>query len=129
MPVPEIWLKSAIEEATDLLAYPLVVPEGAALPWIVYGRNATQRDLVLGGVSNVPMGTFDVAVYADSYADAKGYADEIRAAVNNFNGTVGDLTIEAVMLTDERDGDPVFFDGRDVPTYAVQQTYTIRWQE
>jgi hypothetical protein len=47
----------------------------------------------------------------------------------DFSGVSDGATIDEVDLAEESDGDPVFLDGRDVPTYIAQQVYSIRWQE
>lgn len=129
MASPEAWLRSAIEEAAGCPAYPLQAPETLAPPFVLYSRTETQRERGLGGSLGSPRGAFAVEVYADGYADGKGLADLVREAVNNFSGTEAGATIEAVELTDEADADPVFFDGRERPTYVIAQTYLITWQE
>lgn len=129
MASPEAWLRVAIEEAADCPAYPLVAPETLAPPYVVFSRAATARERRLGGSFGVPAGTFSVDIYSDGYADCKALADLVRSAVNDFSGTAEGSTIDDVELTEEADGDPVLFDGRERPTYVVSQTYVIRWQE
>ena len=129
MASPEAWLRSAIEEAAGCPAYPLQAPETLAPPFVLYSRTATERERDLEGSVGAPRGTFAVEVYADGYADGKALADLVRGAVNNFSGTEDGATIEDVELNEEADSDPVFFDGRERPTYVISQTYTITWQE
>lgn len=128
MPYPEAWLKDAIE-AADVDAFPLTVPEGTLPPFVVYSRTGTVRERDLEGSVGSPVGTFSVEIYADGYLDGKQLADAVRAQVNNFSGSAGDVTIQWSNLAEEADGDPVFLDGREKPTYLVQQTYEITWQE
>ena len=66
---------------------------------------------------------------ADGYLASKQLADLVRAALMDFSGVSDGATIDEVDLAEESDGDPVFLDGRDVPTYIAQQVYIIRWQE
>jgi len=129
MAYPEAWIKSAIELATGRNAYPMMAPKSAALPYVVFGRNGTDREYSLGGSQTYPVGTFEVDVFAGTYTTAKEIADEIRAALFGFNGTSSGVTITSSILKDEADADPIFFDGQDVPTYCVSQTYAIRWSE
>jgi hypothetical protein len=129
MASPEAWLRVAIEEAADCPAYPLVAPETLAPPYVVFSRTGTARERNLDGSVGAPVGTFAVEVYADGYADCKALADLVRSAVNDFSGEAEGSTIDDVELTEEADGDPVLFDGRERPTYVVSQTYVIRWQE
>jgi hypothetical protein len=129
MASPEAWLRSAIEDAADCAAYPLQAPETVAPPYVLYSRSSTARERDLNGSAGAPVGTFAVEIYADGYTDAKALADLVRGAVNDFSGIAEGSTIDDVELTEEADGDPVYFDGRDKPTYVISQTYLIRWQE
>jgi hypothetical protein len=81
------------------------------------------------GVTISPTGSFTVEIYAEAYMQAKSLADSVRSALVSFNGTASGATITSVLLDDERDGDPVFFNGQDKPTYLVEHTYLIRWTE
>lgn len=132
MAFPEQWAKAAIEAAAGCSAFPLIAPESAALPYVVYGRIGTSRESIMAGATPVtvnPAGTFQVEIYAATYFGAKTLADAVRLALHNFNGTASGVTIRQCLLLEERDGDPVFFDGQDKPTFMVEHTYQIRWQE
>ncbi|MFM8771293.1 MAG: DUF3168 domain-containing protein [Candidatus Kapaibacterium sp.] len=129
MASPEAWLSAAIETVSDCPAYPMAAPEGKAPPFVIYGRTATTREQQLDGTDDAPIGTFQVTIYVDGYLAAKTTADAIREAVNNFSGSANGSTILSVHLTDEVDGDPEFLDGRDMPTYVVEHTYSITWEE
>jgi hypothetical protein len=132
MPFPEQWAKAAIEAAGSCSAYPLIAPESAALPYVIYGRVSTARESIMAGsvaVNVSPAGTFQVEIYAATYSESKTLADSVRLALHNFNGTASGVTIRQCLLLEERDGDPVFFDGQDKPTFMVEHTYQIRWQE
>lgn len=129
MAIPEVWMKAAIEDACECLAYPVDAPEGAAPPYVTFARASTTRELVLDdAVANV-LGTFSVSIYADSYLQAKELADACREGLHNFSGIAEGVTIELSELNDEVDGQPVYLDGRDRPTYSVDHTYAIRWVE
>jgi hypothetical protein len=128
MASPEAWLRGAIEDAAECNAYPVQIPEGAAPPFVRYAREGTERVRGLDG-SGSPVGEFLIEIYADSYLQTKTLADAVRAALVNFNGEAEGCTIDDVRLSDEKDGDPIYMDGRDVPTYMVEQTYSIFWQE
>jgi hypothetical protein len=129
MPSPEAWLCAAIDAASNLQTYPLFAPDGAEFPYVIYQRLSTSRRKLLSDASVAPFASFGVQIYAESYSAAKDVADLVRLAVDNFNGTAGGLTIASVEITDERDGDAVFFDGRDTAVYVIEQTYTIEWEE
>lgn len=129
MASPEAWLSSTIETVAGCPAYPMAAPEGRLPPFVIYGRTATDRQQQLDGIFDAPVGTFQVQIYDDGYLAVKTTADAVRAAVNNFNGSASGSQILSVQLTDERDGDPEYLEGRDMPTYVVEHAYTIRWVE
>lgn len=131
MAIPEVWMKAAIEDACECLAYPVDAPEGAAPPYVTFARASTTRDTAATLDNAVPnvLGTFSVSIYADSYLQAKELADACREGLHNFSGIAEGVTIELSALNDEVDGQPVYLDGRDRPTYSVDHTYAIHWVE
>jgi hypothetical protein len=132
MPYPEQWLKAAIETASGYLAWPMEAPEGAALPYVIYGRTSTQRETIMAGATAInmrPSAQFSVLLYASTYSGVKSLADSVRAALHNFNGTANGVTIRESLITEELDGSPDYLEGQDKPTYSVDQTYQIRWEE
>jgi hypothetical protein len=130
MPIPEKWIKGAIEDAAeDCLAWPVAMTGTGDPPYVVYFREGTARDSLLGDIAAAPVATFRLDIYADSHVQAWEIAEAVGTALNRFKGTAYGLTIELCLLTDERDGDAVRLDGREDPTYIVEQTYTISWQE
>lgn len=132
MAFPEQWLKAAIEAAGGCSAYPMRAPESAPLPYVIYGRLATARESIMVGNTAVnvrPSGDFAVEIYAATYSGAKTLADAVRLGLHNFTGTAHGVTIRLCLLAEERDGDPVDFDGQDKPTYVVEHLYQVRWEE
>jgi hypothetical protein len=125
---PENWIRETIEEAAECNAYPVHVPTAASLPYVRFMRESTTRTPTLDGTA-APVGTFIVEIYAATCTQAKEIADAIREGMDNFSGESGGVTIDDVDLADEKDGDPVFIDGDETPTYLVEQTYLIYWQE
>ena len=74
-------------------------------------------------------GEFRVTIYADTYLAAKTLADAARESTHNFSGQANGVTIDGSWVVDEVDGQPVYLDGRDRPTYAVEQVLKVLWQE
>jgi len=107
-------------------------PEGAALPYVIYGRTSTQRETIMAGATAFnmrPSAQFSVLLYASTYSGVKSLADSVRSALHNFNGTANGVTIRECLITEELDGSPDYLDGQDKPTYSVDQTYQIRWED
>lgn len=129
MPYPEQWLKAAAEAAGGCLAFPMEAPEGAVLPYVIYGRTSTTRPLHMAGDTPSPQGQFSVLLYASTYSGVKSLADAVRDALHNFNGTANGVTIRQCLILEELDGSPDYLEGQDKPTYTVEHTYQIRWEE
>ena len=85
--------------------------------------------MTAAGLMVAPAATFQVEIYAATYTAAKTLADQVRQAMHNFHGAAYGMTIRQSLLTEERDGDAVFFDGQDKPTFSVEHVYQIRWEE
>lgn len=146
MGAPHNWLKAMIEEAVGsgsgsggytLTAWPVEMTGGGEPPYVVYTRTATTRELMLPDVLEEfpqfdtlpPVATFTVAVYADSYVQAWEIADAITAAVHKFQGSAHGETIQQSLVTDVADGDSGFLEGREQPTFTVELTVEIIYQE
>jgi len=129
MASPEAWICAAVNQATSLETFPHFAPDGAALPYLTYKRDSTRREKVLAGEPGGAVSTFSLTIYADTYADVKDFADAVRSAIDDFNGQGDGITIVRVDITDERDADPVFFDGRETAVFIVEQYLTIEWEE
>lgn len=129
MSSPEAWLKARIESTAGVTAWPLMPAEKASPPFVVYARESTERPLQTSGLTGWADGVFTAEVYADGYLAARAVADLVRASLHNFTGTGEGATIDHVHVAAESDGEPVFLEGRDVPTYVVEFVFLIRWQE
>ena len=129
MASPEAWIRATIEAESSVDAYPMVVPEGTVPPFVIYSRSSTTRERAMDGTLGGPAGQFDVDIYCDSYSAGKDLAALVLDALIDFEGTANGVTIFSSDISDEADGQPVFLDGRDVPTYVISQSYLIQWQE
>jgi hypothetical protein len=137
MPTPHVWLKEAIEDATSATAWPVGMTGTQSPPFTIYAREATGREQVLADTFDDtpaadqvnPVARFLVAVYADDYVQAWTLAGQITAAIHKYAGTADGTTIEHCLVLDERDGHPDYLEGRETPTYTVELSVEIRWDE
>lgn len=136
MSTPQVWLRSAIEDAASCDAYPIQAPEGLAPPYVIYSRTGTAREQILsdtldnpaGGTETPPTASIQLEVYVDDYVQAWDKADAIVGAIHGFAGELEEAgQIESCLVTDQKDSDPVYLDGRDQPTYVIEMTVEIRW--
>ena len=61
MATPEKWLRSAIVGATTAGVYPVMAPQNASLPIVVYRRSGTTRSRNIQSQTGMPVATFSVA--------------------------------------------------------------------
>jgi hypothetical protein len=135
MSAPQVWLRSAIEAAAECDAYPIQAPEGVAPPYVIYERTATVREQILAdtldspaaGTLTPPTASITVLVFVDDYVAVWERSASIVAAIHGYAGEHEGTEIESCLVTEEKDAEPVYMDGRDTPTYVVEQTVEIRW--
>lgn len=137
MGAPHVWLKSAIEAAAaGVTAWPVEAGE-VAPPYVIYAREGTTREQLLADEFEAlpsadvlaPVARFAVVIYADSYVQAWEISGAIAASIHKFSGSGSGQTIDHCLVLDERDGEAIYLDGREQPTYTVEQSVEIRFEE
>lgn len=129
MAYPEKWLRSRLDAATTASVHPILAPQNAPFPLVVYRRSGTRRERSLAGNHGRPVATFSVSVVAASYSEAKDIADAIRLSVDNFTGTADGVTIDHVALASESDNMERPYEAQAKPLYRVDQVYEVRFHE
>jgi len=81
--------------------YPLSLPADPTLPAIVYTRISTPRLRSLTGFAGLARPRLQFLAWASSYAAAKVLADEIRTALDGYQGTVSGLQIQSSFAENE----------------------------
>jgi hypothetical protein len=103
----------SIPELTDIVArniYGLMRPQGGVtqLPAIVFQRTSTTRQELFCGVCPLVNADFQIDSYAMD-SSAFDLAHAVRETLKNFSGTMGEITVQKVFLTNEfpaNDPDP-----------------------
>lgn len=83
--------------------YPLVAPEGAVMPCIVYQRIGGSRVVSHSGDSELARPRIQVSAWAETYDEAKSIAEAVVAATSGYSGTWGSVSIGAVEVEDGPD--------------------------
>lgn len=83
--------------------YPLLVPQDAELPAMAYQRISGPRDHAHDGPSGLAMARMQLTFVAASYDGAKTLSEAVRAAMDGFSGTMGEVTVDACLLENESD--------------------------
>jgi hypothetical protein len=82
--------------------YPLKAPQDATYPLVVYQQISGPRVHSHSGGSGLASPRFQFTSWATSLNSAKGVANQVRAALNGYNGTMGsDVDVQACLLQNE----------------------------
>lgn len=129
----EQFLREQITAGTGVPAFPVFAPEYQALPFAVYMRAGTQRDRVITQAGMQPIAGFQVAIYSETYTEARDLADSLRVHLDNFTGEYGtadnNITVSYCYLVDEADGEPTQFDGESKPAYSAELSFSVKYKE
>jgi hypothetical protein len=108
--------------------YPVIAPASAAIPFVVWRRQAVRREQTLTGPLGMPSVTLAMDMYAETYEAVRVLADACRACLDGWGGQVGNYTyVRLVSLVNEADGFIQLAGGDLPPVYSVTQTYQILW--
>jgi hypothetical protein len=135
MKSPELVLRAALVASGPVSAlvgrriYPILAPQTAALPFIVWRPSGISREHTLSGPMGVPTVSVEMQLLANTYEQARDLADKVRVVLDGYGGTLNNTEVKHVSLEQESD-DFVQLAGGDLPpVYQVTQTYNILWQE
>jgi len=84
--------------------YPLVVPQDATMPAIMYQRISGSPERSHSGFSGLSETRFQFTCEADTYASAKAVAQALRRCWESFAGAVGSIAIGGAFVENETDG-------------------------
>ena len=83
--------------------YPVVAPQGADFPYIVYEKISGVRQQHLDSVSHHARPRFRIHTYAKTYAEVKTITNSMRERLDQFRGTVSGVVIKATTIENEVD--------------------------
>lgn len=107
--------------------YPLVAPQDADLPLLVYQRISTPRVRSHSGPSGLAYPRFQITARATSVSQLRDLANKVRIALDGFKGVMGGgsgVNVGASFQENERD---VY--GETTKEYSVQMDFTIWHRE
>jgi len=81
--------------------FPLVAPEGAALPYATYQQTNTDRLKTLSGYTGGLFVDYQFNFYATTYIGARNAADLWIEYIKNFSGTLGAESVQSVQVINE----------------------------
>lgn len=101
--------------------YPLVIPQGVALPAATYERVSDQTIHASGADQKTRGPRVRVTAWGSTYASAKALAAQIVAALRDYTGTSSSVTIQRIFYEGDSDGYEA-----DTERYFVDQDF-ICW--
>ena len=117
---------SALVEAR---IYPQMFPQKTVFPALRYNQISGIRSHTLTDTVDCVQARFQVDTASDTLINGRILADAVRNALNDYSGTVGNITIQNIHMIDESD---YFYqsDGLDQSTkYGKTQDYYVWYNE
>lgn len=105
--------------------YPQVIPQGGTMPAITYQRISGPRLRSLAGASTLAHPRFQINCWATTYKGASQLEDAVRAAFDDYLGTVLSVGIQAVDLQDDGDMLEVAEEQRDRRRFGRRMDFEI----
>lgn len=84
--------RAGLTALVSLRIYPDAIPEGDALPAVVYQRASTDPVTTIGGSTMAESVRFEISAWADTRASAEAVADQVSSAVSGSGNPFTDRT-------------------------------------
>lgn len=86
--------------------YPVVMPQGTTLPAVTFSKVSGPRVHAMNRDAGLAHPRFQVSCWGATYKQAKDVAAQVRAALQDFKGTMGGaggVVVSGVFIQDEND--------------------------
>jgi len=120
---------TAINSVVGDRVYPILPPVGSELPLIVFQRTGVERPRSLTGNVGNPVVTLQLTTFGLSYTSVKSIARAVRLNIDNYTGTINNVTVSRTTLVGESDGVEMLDDQRMLPYFKVSQSFEFRINE
>lgn len=111
--------ESTISALVGTRVYPHHAPQTAALPYIVVTQMASNENLTMDGSTGLRMVEFEVDCKADRATESRTLSKTVRTFIDDYSGTAGNETIDAVLVNDESTQYEPPSDGSDRGIYTT----------
>jgi hypothetical protein len=105
------------------------LPERMARPNITYQLISAQRVNANDGPAGLVFATIQVSCWADAHKTAKQVAAAVRERLNGFTGSAGGLTVQSLLLDDERDAPRDASPDSGTAPAGVHLTFRVAYSE
>lgn len=97
---------SAVSSRVGTRMYPGEAPQGVAYPFLTYQVISAQSTQHLGGKSNMHDPLIQIDAWALTAVETWQLANEVRAAIEAFRGTMGSFWVQRIFLDNWQDMPP-----------------------
>ncbi len=94
---------SALTALVSTRIYRLVMPQGTSYPCVTFSLVTDSPHHAMGSDAGVKNPRFQVDVWATTTASLDSVATQIKAAIQDYSGTVESVVIQRIYLEDETD--------------------------
>jgi len=108
------------ETSAGTRVYPLYLPQNVTYPCISYFQISASQTHAMGMDLNLWRVRIQVDVWGETYAATQVLADEVRARLSRWKGTIDGVTVIDTLFDDEE-----MVPDPDMMTYRVLQEYTM----
>ena len=114
---------ATISASCSTRIYPLVAPQEAADPCIVYSINSIEYNETKDAASSLNTENWEVSAFSKTFAEAETLKDAIISALNRYSGTNNGVNISNVVVKTAR----AFYDNIDrVSAWSIQFDFVIK---
>jgi hypothetical protein len=106
---------SITDEVSTRVHYNKNVPPHYAKPFVWFRVNTDNEELTLDGTGGIHEANIDLEIVGESEGDAQGAADDIKAKLHGYKGTVGTSTGSVsgkATFVEDKDDDYVPYNNR-----------------
>lgn len=119
--------ESTISALVGTRVYPYHAPQTAALPYIVVTQLTSEENVAMDGTGGLRFVTFDIDCKADRATESRTLSKTVRTFIDDYSGTAGNETIDAVLMNDESTQYEPPSDGSDRGIYTTVLDLTIQY--
>ena len=119
--------ESTISSIVGSRVYVSKAPQTATLPYIVITQMSSEEYKSLDNTGQLRALDFDIDCKADRSVEAETLGNAVRVFIQDYAGTAGSETIEAVLLNDESTDFEPPTDASDVGIHTVLIDVTIQF--
>lgn len=113
----------AVSGVTDLVStrvYQGWAPTSATYPYITLTQISGPPQHHLGGAADIANVQYQVDVWSDSGSERDSVADEVRKALDGWNGTSATVSVRNIMLNEASNTEEEPEDASEVPVFRAR---------